>query len=164
MSGRLSNRIIFILSLAGVGVALYLTLAHLKLADMKCGPTNECEQVALSKQAMGLGIPALESIPTAALGLGMYLLLVVVSFLRVANLQGTISSKLPSVQLVVSLTGVAISGWLTYLEAAVIHHWCRYCVASAIIVLLIFITALIERLNRSSLPTHTAVIPEGEPS
>ena len=38
--------------------------------------------------------------------------------------------------------GVLFSGYLTYLEAAVIHAWCRWCVVSAVLVTVIFVTAL----------------------
>ncbi|MEP6754965.1 MAG: vitamin K epoxide reductase family protein [Chthonomonadales bacterium] len=162
MSNPIFNRIIFILSLAGSAVALYLTLAHLKIADLKCGPMQDCEYVAQHFTAHGFGIKALEAIPTATFGLGMYLFMVVVSFLRVAQPDSTLSRKLPLVQLLVSGFSTAISGWLTYLEAYVIHHWCRYCVASAIIVTLIFITALIERMNRKPFDVVTPQAPEGE--
>ena len=162
MTGPLCNRIIFILSLAGSGVALLMTLAHAKLVSLPCGPSQGCEYVALHPAAQGLGIPGLQSIPTAVFGLGMYLFLVAISFLRVANPDESRNSKLPLIQLAVSITGVVISGWLTYLEAFVIHHWCRYCVASAIIILLICITAIIEQLNRSRGPFVPASLPDGE--
>jgi uncharacterized membrane protein len=40
--------------------------------------------------------------------------------------------------------GAAFSAWLTYLEAAVINAWCQYCVASAIIITLVFFATLPE--------------------
>ena len=53
--------------------------------------------------------------------------------------------------------GVAFSAYLTYLEAAVIRAWCQYCVASAIIITLIFFATLpeIARL-RGGASTQTA--------
>ena len=162
MSNPIFNRIIFILSLAGTGVSLYLTLAHLKVAELKCGPMQDCEYVAQHYTAHGFGIKGLEAIPTATFGLGMYLFMVVVSFLRVAQPVSPLSRKIPLIQLLVSGFSTVVSGWLTYLEAYVIHHWCRYCVASAIIVTLIFITALIERLNRKPFGGVSPRAPEGE--
>ena len=43
-----------------------------------------------------------------------------------------------------ALFGVLFSGYLTYLEAAVIKAWCRYCVASAIIITIVFAATLPE--------------------
>jgi uncharacterized membrane protein len=40
--------------------------------------------------------------------------------------------------------GVLFSAWLTYLELFVIHAICRYCVASAIIVLLMFVVSWLD--------------------
>ena len=42
----------------------------------------------------------------------------------------------------VSAVGVAFSGYLTYLEAFVIHAWCQWCVISAILVTLIFLLSI----------------------
>ncbi|MDH5550770.1 MAG: hypothetical protein OEZ42_12790 [Gemmatimonadota bacterium] len=35
------------------------------------------------------------------------------------------------------------SAYLTYLEAAVIHAWCRWCVASAVIIASILVAAVL---------------------
>lgn len=164
MVGKLNNRIIFVLSLAGAIDALVLTLNHAQVVNAPCGPLHGCAYVDLDAAAAGLGIPGLQSIPTAVFGLGMYLFLMAISFLRVANPVEKHNSKLPLLQLGVSAIGVIVSGWLTYREAYVIHHWCRYCVVSAIIILLICITAIIEKLNRSRKPAFPVPLPEGEPS
>jgi uncharacterized membrane protein len=49
--------------------------------------------------------------------------------------------------LVGSGVGVAFSAYLTYLEAAVIHAWCQWCIISAVIVTIIFLLAVVERLR-----------------
>jgi len=41
-----------------------------------------------------------------------------------------------------SLVGVAFTAYLTYLEAAVIHAWCRWCLGSAAIIGLIFLCSI----------------------
>ena len=43
-----------------------------------------------------------------------------------------------------SLIGVLYSGYLTYLELAVIHAICQYCVISAVVMVLIFIISIIK--------------------
>jgi uncharacterized membrane protein len=44
---------------------------------------------------------------------------------------------------------VAFTAYLTYLEAMVIHAWCRWCVVSAVIVTLIFVVALVGLRRKS---------------
>jgi uncharacterized membrane protein len=40
--------------------------------------------------------------------------------------------------------GLAFSAYLTYLEAFVIHAWCRWCIVSATLAVLIFLASLPE--------------------
>jgi uncharacterized membrane protein len=165
MSRALSNRIIFVLSLAGIGVALYLTLVDMNYLSMVCGETgNGCEKVALHPSAHGFGIPALSKIPTAAFGVLMYLTLAALSFVRVAFSDEKLQQKLSTFQWLIALSGLAVAGWLTYMEANVIHAWCKYCVASAIIILLIFVTATAERFSARSSRGPNSLAAEGEVS
>jgi uncharacterized membrane protein len=49
----------------------------------------------------------------------------------------------PTVSLaVLSAIGVGFVGYLTYLEAAVIHAWCQWCIVCAILVTAIFLISL----------------------
>jgi uncharacterized membrane protein len=48
-----------------------------------------------------------------------------------------------------SLVGVGFSVYLTYLELYVIHAVCPFCVASAIIITLIFILAIIRLVKQT---------------
>jgi uncharacterized membrane protein len=43
--------------------------------------------------------------------------------------------------------GVLFSAWLTYLELAVIHAICIWCVTSAIVVLLIFFVSIADLIE-----------------
>ncbi len=161
MTRALANRIMFILSLAGFCDSLYLTMAHAQLVELKCGPSHGCEEVAHSAAAMGMGIPFLSNIPTAAFGILMYLALAAGAFLRAATDNEVIHDRVSKFQWAISLVSVLASGYLTYLEAYVIHAWCRYCVVSAIIILIHFIFASIDRsMARKS--NISASIVEGE--
>jgi uncharacterized membrane protein len=148
-SGPLFNRLIFVLSLAGAGVTFFLTVAHANNVIVPCGPSHGCESVAAHPSSHGFGIPALSGIPTAAFGLAMYAALAIVSFARAVFPSEKMQRAGGWLQWLMGLSGVAVSGWLTYLEAYVIHAWCRWCVASAIIITLVFITASIERIAQA---------------
>src|SRR5437867_3793937 len=117
MSFLLSNRIIFILSVAGAGVSGYLTLAHLHFVDLGCSAVHGCEEVARHYTSKGFGIHGLESIPTAAFGLAMYIVLIGISMFRASAIQS--SPPLPELvrrlgwyQWGLGAAGVLVSIWL----------------------------------------------------
>lgn len=141
------NRAIFILSLIGVGIALFLTREYVQGADIPCGPVaGGCNEVATDTMAWGLGIGALKSIPTPAFGLLMYAALAALSVARVVTSSVELSRRAAAGQCLIAAAGVLVSAGLTWREA-VIHHWCVWCLGSAAVILLIFITATAERFG-----------------
>jgi uncharacterized membrane protein len=143
----ITNRIIFILSLAGAGVSVYLTMAYMKMVGLGCSALYGCASVAEDPHSWGFGIPAIKSIPTPAFGLAAYLILATLSFMSVAMPDRPLARIIPGAQFAISGAGVAVSAWLTYLEAYVIHAWCQWCLMSAAIILIIFLTAGAECIN-----------------
>jgi uncharacterized membrane protein len=149
------NRILFILSLAGLAVAGYLTNAHINHLSVACGATSGCDVVAAHSSAWGLGIPFLKALPTAAFGLIGYIALTLLSFLRAAMTENfAASNRLSRLQLLILTFSVGVSAYLTYLEAYVIHAWCKWCVGSACIILVMFLVSLAERgsMSKTELP------------
>lgn len=132
-----SRMVVAALSLVGLLVALYLTLYKLGyLGVIQCG-TGGCEVVQASRYAYFLGYPV------AAWGVGAYATLLVLALLGVQP--GWARSRWIGLALFgLALVGVLFSAYLTYLEAAVIHAWCRWCVVSAVIITLIFLFTLPE--------------------
>lgn len=134
--------IIAAVSLVGLFVAMYLWLYKLGvLGQLSCG-IGSCETVNLSKWAMLAGQPV------AFWGVCFY-----VAMLTVAVL-GTLERFEGDRRIAVALTvmtggGVLFSGWLTYLELAVIHAICQWCVVSAILVLVMFALSVAELTARS---------------
>lgn len=123
------------LALAGIFVAVYLTLYKLGLiGELSCS-IGSCETVNSTPWAVLLGAPV------AAWGVGFY----VTTFgLAMAGLQERFadSRRLALALVLLSGFGVAFSGWLTYLELFVIHAICQWCVVSAVLVLAIFLVSL----------------------
>lgn len=138
--------VIAVLSLLGFFLSLYLWLWKLGLmGPMMCG-SGGCETVQLSRYAVFMGVPV------ALLGVLGYLALLVVS---VVGLQPRwVASRAPTVVIVVLATGgVSFAAYLTYLEAAVIHAWCRWCVASALVIAAVLLTALVGLRSTSGAKT-----------
>ena len=130
-----------LLSLAGLFVSLYLYLYKLGyIGTLACG-TGGCETVQFSSYSRFLGI----DVPL--LGLLAYAALLGLSMLA---LQQPGTGRWPGLLRLLSGGGVAFSAYLTYLELFVIHAICRWCVGSAVIVLLIFIAALVMRVESTA--------------
>ena len=126
-----------VLALIGLFVALYLTMYKTGMIGSISCSVGSCETVNTSQWATLLGLPV------AAWGLGFYLTALIVAI--VGSSDRWADERGPAVVLVgLSGWGVLFSGWLTYLELFVIHAICMWCVISAIIVTLIFITSLLD--------------------
>jgi len=91
----------------------------------------------------------LGSVPIAAIGLGYYTMVNLIAWTPATSL----SRELVRALLVLTGAALAVSVFLVYLQAAVIGAWCRYCLLSAAVTLLLFLTAL---ALRRSVPSREA--------
>lgn len=131
-------------ALAGVFVALYLTLFKIGvIGELSCS-VGSCETVNVSRWATLLGFPV------AAWGLATYVVLLALA------LAGSTTALAHSRTITVALAalsgwGVLFSAWLTYLELFVIRAICIWCVTSAVLVTIVFVASLadLHRLRRS---------------
>jgi uncharacterized membrane protein len=123
--------IVAALALAGIFISLYLTLYKLGvIGELSCS-VGSCETVNTSKWSRLLGLPV------AAWGLLFYLDVFLIAL--IGTFERFENEPIISLVLVVEAAiGVLFSAWLTYLELAVIHAICVWCVASAVVVTLIF--------------------------
>jgi uncharacterized membrane protein len=129
--------IVATLALAGIFISLYLTLYKLGyIGELSC-TIGSCETVNTSKWSRFLGLPV------AAWGLLFYI--DVFALAVIGTVPRFEASRAISLALVAqAAVGVLFSAWLTYLELGVIHAICIWCVTSAVIVTLIFITSLLD--------------------
>lgn len=119
----------------GIGVAGYLT--YVKLFGIKpyCAGVGDCEAVQTSPYAMLFGVPV------AIWGLLTYFALLALVLLKRNNWRN-MGHLLRQGIFLITLVGVLFSAYLTYLEVAVIHAICPWCVVSAILMVLLFILAI----------------------
>lgn len=123
---------------AGIGVAVsaYLSWVEIAHAQVFCGGSNQCETVANSPYAKIYGVPI------AILGLGAYL--VIISFLTLENRRVFWFQNSPLIIFGMTLVGTLYSAYLTYLEFAVIHAVCPYCIVSAIAMTILFVISIVR--------------------
>lgn len=136
--GAVNRMSIAVLALAGLLLSTYMTLyAFGVIGDLTCGVGGGCETVQHSSWARLFGVPV------ALIGVGGYGALFVAALL---GLQPRFAARpaVPRVLLGGAILGLTFTAYLTYLEAFVIHAWCRWCLVSAGIAVLIFLAALPE--------------------
>ncbi len=124
MSRDLALRVaIGVLTLAGIGIASYLTVMHFSSGSLYCPVGGGCETVQKSSYSKLLGIPV------ATLGLASYLILLATVFTR--------DSRALLVGATLSLVGVAFSGWLLYVMLVRIDAVCAWCAGNDIVAVLL---------------------------
>ena len=138
----MSKRIAIIAAIIGCfGLADsgYLTIKHLQGSYVRCG--DECSAVLGSRYAEGIG-----GVPLAGFGAIAYAAVIIAALAAAGGLPlgRCLLAIIAPLMALVSL-------WLLYLQAFVIHAFCKYCLASAAASFILAGLALIERLsNRAS--------------
>ena len=129
--------IVAALALAGIFISLYLTLFKLGvIGELTCS-IGSCETVNTSKWSTFLHLPV------AAWGLLFYSEVFVISL--VGTMPRLENEPILSLLLVAEAAiGVLFSAWLTYVELAVIHAICIWCVTSAGIVVAILLVSIAD--------------------
>lgn len=117
------NRILFILSLVGVTIAVYVLQGFLRQAPIVCLNTG-CEIVRKSPYSYLFGIPV------PGFGLVGYTIIAILAFLRTTSTKME-KQVLPWIVGVAS-GGVAFVAWFTYTELFVIRGICTWCAISAV--------------------------------
>jgi len=120
-TGILYGAIAFV-SLIGLADSIYLTVEHLSGRSVRCTITSGCSEVLSSPYATVRGFPLA--------GLGALAYFVVFSLSTLAAFGYPFVGKLLTfVVAAMFLTTL----WLLYLQALVIHHFCQFCLLSALV-------------------------------
>jgi uncharacterized membrane protein len=128
-----------VISLCGLAEATYLTVMHLTGETILCGGSSDCSQVLASKYA------AIGPVPVAGLGALAYF--VAFSCATFAAFDYRRAGKALAVTVLAML---AATFWLLYVQAFLLHTFCRYCLFSA--ALIFFLNGLMAMIpSRDSL-------------
>jgi uncharacterized membrane protein len=130
----------FILAWLGVLDATYLLIYKLTNNPPMCLGSGGCHNVNFSPYS------EINGIPVSIFGIIAYLVVAGILLLeprvKIARENGSLAI------FGISLAGVAFTAYLTWLEIYVIHAICPFCVASAVIICLIFILAIIRLIKQ----------------
>lgn len=119
---------LFITAFLGLLVSGYLFIVYTSPIPIICGEDGGCHVVQASQYAQFFGLP------TPAYGLLFYAFLA-----ALASLWPQKSPLYTFTLYFTTLTGLLVSGFLTYLEAFVVEAWCFWCVISAILATIAFL-------------------------
>jgi uncharacterized membrane protein len=135
----------FALSLAGLGISIYLTIAHFtSKAILACPDTGfiNCGKVTTSPESEIFG-----HIPVALLGLAFYVFMVAV------NSPWGWRSKLPAVywaRLGSVIVGMVFVLYLLYVELIEISNICLWCSAVHLVTFLLFVVLVFHASSRTA--------------
>jgi len=141
-----SRMAVALLALLGLFISTYLYLFKVGLiGTIACG-TGGCETVQLSPQSRFLGVEV------AAIGVAGYAILLGVAL--IALNRRFVAERWP-VLLLAGLSGGAVlfTAYLKYLEFFVIRAICRWCVASAVIITILFVLTVVELRRTRTAPS-----------
>jgi uncharacterized membrane protein len=128
-----------LVSLIGLGDAIYLTVQHITGASLRCTIISGCSEVLSSPYAQ------LGSVPLAALGAAAYFVVFSLAILA--------AFAYPLVKLLLKiLLGLMFltTLWLLYLQAFVIHHFCQYCLLSAAVTIALTLIVFLSSIRKKT--------------
>ena len=123
-----------ILGFLGFLDATYLTILHYKNIIPPCTVTNGCEVVLTSKYSM------FGPVPVSLLGSLFYIAIMIICILILTNYKEVF------VKAFYGLVGVgfAVSLVLIYIQGALLHAFCQYCLLSEIVSFGLILMAIIK--------------------
>ncbi|MCL2769596.1 MAG: vitamin K epoxide reductase family protein [Solirubrobacterales bacterium] len=142
-SSRALRNAMLVLTVAGLGVASYLTYVHYSGTPPVCTAGNSCLQVQTSVYSKLAGVPV------ALIGLLGY-----VAILFSLLLPDREESRFATAAL--TLVGFGFSAYLTGRELFSIHAICEWCVSSAVIMTILLILSIWRFLRGEDLASRPA--------
>ncbi len=122
-----------VLSVIGLGIAIYMTYIETQSVQAICGPVGDCNAVQNSPYATLFGW-----LPVGLLGAIGYIA-ILAAWLLGRYTSGLVKTYTPAAIFAMALFGTIFSVYLTYLELLVIRAVCIWCLSSAVIIGLILV-------------------------
>jgi len=155
MQNKAFNGFILALSIIGILIAGYLWKLHATPELIPCGRSGGCATVALSPYSR---FPVGTGLPIAAWGTAGYIGLLVLSIVRMLPLSAQLTRGAQILQGLGLLGGVLASVILMYIQAVIIQAFCKWCLASEVVMAFMLIVFIVEwrgqrQSGRQTLPS-----------
>jgi uncharacterized membrane protein len=124
--------IFIIVSFIGFTDAAYLTIADLTGKTLECSIIHGCGVVTHSRFSHILGIPV------ALIGT-VYYLSIFLSTIWYLDKKNILLLKYSTT---FTSLGLIASAWFVYVQAAILHAWCQFCLISAVCCTILFIVGM----------------------
>ena len=124
------------LGIVGLLVSIYMTIYKVTSNDGMCLGSGDCSTVNASRYSEVNGIPV------AAVGVIGYLAILAVHYFE--DRSSFFKKNGTLMVLGMALTGFLFTVWLIYVELVLLKAICPFCVASQVVMTLIFILAIIR--------------------
>jgi uncharacterized membrane protein len=125
-----------LISLAGLGDAVYLTVHHLTGRSVRCAVSDGCSAVLSSAYA------TLAGIPIAAIGAAAYFMA-----FSLATLAAFGYDRARTWLALIVAPMLLSTLWLLYLQAFVLRAYCDFCLLSASMTLVLTILVVVDRMT-----------------
>ena len=134
------KQITIALSILGLLVSIYMTVYKVSSNDNMCLGSGDCSTVNSSRYSEVNGIPV------AAIGVLGYAAILGILLLEDRN--DFLKKNGTMILFGISLMGFLFTLWLVYVEVALLHALCPFCVTSQITMTLIFILSVIRVIRQ----------------
>ena len=136
-------RVSVALAVLGILVSVYMTIYKLTENPNMCLGNGGCSTVNSSRYAVIYGIPV------AVLGIGGYL--AILALLWMERRTSFLSENITLVVFGLALIGFLFTLYLVYVELALIHALCPFCVTSQITMTVLFALSVIRLVRQPSI-------------
>ena len=137
--GTLLYAMAAIVSLIGLADAVYLTVEHVAGRSVRCTVITGCSEVLSSSYA------TLGRIPLASLGASAYF-----TAFSLATLAAFGYRPAKTLLAIVVTLMCAVTLWLLFVQAFVLHAFCEFCLLSAMVTLTLTALIIFARVRRTS--------------
>lgn len=134
-------RISMILVVIGLAVSIYMTIYKVTSNDALCLGSGDCSIVNASRYAEVYGIPV------ATIGIAGYFAILLVLWYE--RHDSFFEQNGPMLVFGMALTGFLFTVYLVYVEFALLHALCPFCLTSQISMTIIFIISIIRLVRQT---------------
>jgi len=134
--------LLLVLSLVGVGIAIYLTAVHYENAPLLCSTRGliDCSRVLSSPYSVVPGT----SVPITVPGLFWCAVSAALAIAGLRLLQPQVQHRIHLAQFAWSLLGMLTVLYLVYLELVLLHTICAWCTALHVIILIMLLITIVQ--------------------